>query len=62
MKLFCDNDGKGETVIILDKKEGQALCAALTHATEPPKNGKHLNKRSAAWKVAFKIAEELAVW
>ncbi len=62
MKLFCENEGNGETVIILSKKEGQALCDALTHATEPPKNGRKLNRASTAWKVAFKIAEELAVW
>ena len=62
MKMFMENEGSGETVILLNKKEGQALCNALTHVTEPPSSGKALSKKSSAYKIAFKIAEELGVW
>ncbi|MGR6465406.1 hypothetical protein [Rhizobium sp. PAMB 3182] len=62
MKLFSDDKGKGDVVIILDNKEGRALYAALMQAIQPPKDGKKISKQSQAYKVAFTITEELSIW
>ena len=59
MKLLA-TDNCDTHVIILTKAEGQALCTALTHATEPME--KPLNKRSKAWKIAHEIGDLLYVW
>lgn len=63
MKIFDEGNGNGDSVILLSKKEGQALIKALNFATTSTKNlkvKKALSKSSTAYKMAKKIEDELA--
>lgn len=56
------SDEKGEHIVVaLTKKEAQALAEACTVATEP-KDTKPLRKNSAAYKLAYRLADEMPVW
>lgn len=57
MKMLYDDSGE-TLVMIFDKKEGQAI----TQITEAAISGKALNKRSAAYKIAKKIDDDLPVY
>ena len=60
MKFLVDEDNSGTVAILLDNKEAKDLATACTELTEP--SDKPLRKSSRAYKLAFKIAEEMPCW
>ena len=60
MRIFENSNGKGETILILDKNEGQALCRALEISTAPKLlELRPLRRSSNAWKIANEIEQKL---
>ncbi|SON54283.1 hypothetical protein HDIA_0742 [Hartmannibacter diazotrophicus] len=63
MKIFSDEDGKGDTVIVLSKDDGKALVRALEVATtRKPAAFKALAANSKAYQIARKIELNLPVF
>lgn len=58
MKMLYDDKGN-EFAIVFDKKEAKALIEIIAAAL---KSDKALNKRSAAYKIAMQIDNELPVF
>lgn len=65
MDIYDDIDGSGRTIVILEKKDGQALVQALEFATarqDELRTKKALRKSSHAYKVASEIEQKLPVY
>lgn len=65
MQIYEDVDGKGRTVLILEKQDGRDLIRALEYATAPQKvlrDMKALPKSSRAFKIANEIENTLSVF
>lgn len=58
MKIYGNEDGKGDTILLLDKKEGQALVNLLDALLK----GEKINKQSNSYKLAKKVYDDLPVW
>ena len=58
--MYSADDDKGETIIIIEKSEGQALVRALELCIAPKLDGiRPLQKSSKAYKVANEINHKL---
>ena len=56
MEIYEASDGKGKTILVLDKKEGILLVEAITLASLEQKRKKNLKK------LAIQLNKEMAVY